>query len=284
MVVGQTAYVFPALAGKNYLGLLPSFRAPFPFKFSLYENYHENSYIQTGFPGGIPFAQLFWPELPIDRFGRTLETKSIKACKLHQQSRLIGGMAILMERVCQRRQNLINHFRNIMSLANPILLLRNLLAFLFYLPIRYIMPITLIVIGWKRSAIGKCIIVVPTNKTVAIVEGIAYLKGIDPEMHRLLTTEHKYLIWYHPKQFLQIRDIVTINDNFLLWGKEGVAILLVQCVLDFTIDYPAWKKTLSRKVRRRTRNEIQRQLFEWMSKHSFSSELLKQYREFAIDR
>jgi hypothetical protein len=170
-----------------------------------------------------------------------------------------------------------------MSITDPIRLIRNSLAFILYLPLRYLMPVTLILAGWKRSVIGTCTILVPEKQRETILNGIAYLRTLDPEMYRLLTVEHKYVISYHPKRFLQICSVVFISDNFLLWGKEGVAVFLVQCVFGFTIDYPSWKNTVSRGVRNRTRREIQLRLFEWISKQPFSPELINQYREFAAE-
>ncbi len=168
----------------------------------------------------------------------------------------------------------------------PIRVLRKSIAYLlFYLPVRFVMPLSLRLYGYKETIVGSCTILAPAKQMETILVGIEYLRTLDPEMFQRLTVENRYLFWYHPKRFLQSRDIFTITDNFLLWGKEGIAICFVQSVLDFNLKYLPSKRTSARNCEMVVvaRREIQRQVFEWTTKHSFPPELVKQYRVFAED-
>lgn len=170
-----------------------------------------------------------------------------------------------------------------MLLLEPFRILRNLLVFLTYLPIRYSLPITFRVFGAQKRVIGRCIIIAPPEQMRVLLEGIEHLRSIDPIMFKSLTIDHQYVFWYHPKRYLSCRDVFSIPDSYFNWGKEGVVIAFVQSVLYFTISYVNWEKnsfeTSQKRVARQ--NEIPKRLYEWMTRHSFSPELLQQYQEFA---
>jgi hypothetical protein len=169
-----------------------------------------------------------------------------------------------------------------MSLTDPIRLLRNWMAHLSYSFLEHIVLLPLR-FHCKRSIIGRCTILAPEKQMQTFLAGVEYLRTLDAEMFRQLTDEHQYLFWYHPKQFLRGRNTFAITDHFLRWGKEGIVIGFVQSILNYKIGYLKWEKTLchSREMRAAIRHEIRQKLFEWISKHPFSPELVKYYRELA---
>lgn len=133
--------------------------------------------------------------------------------------------------------------------------------------------------GYKCTVIGKCTILAPLEQMQIIVNGILYLRDLDPEMFRRLTVDHPYLFWYRKLEFIGCREIYTITDNFILWGNEGVATFAAQTVLDFNLRYLSQSQSCRNSSA--TRREIKRQVFEFVKKHSFSPDLIKQYQAFA---
>lgn len=158
-----------------------------------------------------------------------------------------------------------------------------LLGRLMYFVVRFGMPITIRLEGYKRSTIGKCVILAPPKQMQIILEGAKFLEAIDPSMFQQVTAERRYVFWYHPTRFVSCREIFTVTDNFLLWGKEGVAICFVQSVLDFTWIRLPFEKALTwcRENTIAAHREVQQQVFKWISDHSFPAELLKQYKEIS---
>lgn len=160
---------------------------------------------------------------------------------------------------------------------------RRLIATLLYLFIRVGLSCVWLfgIRGYKRSVVGNCIILAPPHQTQAILEGISFLEKIDLDMFRRLTADRKYILWYHKQRRGGACDVYSISDHYLRHGKEGVVICLVQSVLDRTMqdslsgfdnqpnDYTA------------KNHERQRQLFEFIKKHSFSPQLIKQYQKLA---
>ena len=132
---------------------------------------------------------------------------------------------------------------------------------------------------------GKCAIWAPPKQLHAILEGVKFLQAIDPEMFRRLTTARRYVVWYDPKHSLSCRDVFSITDNFLHWGREGVATCLVQNILDFTLLRLPFEKMLGleRENIVAARREVLQRLLKWVSEHSFSEELVKQYEEMVKD-
>lgn len=114
-----------------------------------------------------------------------------------------------------------------------------------------------------------------------ILSGIEFLKEIDSTMFQRLTVERRYTFWYYPSRMLQCYDIFNITDNFLCWGKEGVAICFVQCIFELTLGYPRRTKNMkaNHEVSLAIRRDIQQQILSWMVEHAFPAELLKQYEE-----
>lgn len=115
-----------------------------------------------------------------------------------------------------------------------------------------------------------------------MLEGVKFLQAIDPEMFERLTTQRRYVVWYDPKRSISCRDIFSVTDSFLSWGREGVATCLVQNVLDFTLLRLPFEKIsgLEHENLIAARRETLQRLFKWVSKHSFPEEFVKQYEEF----
>ena len=170
-----------------------------------------------------------------------------------------------------------------MLILRPIWVLRFFVGYsLFYLPARIVIPLQLRLKGYKRSVFGACTILAPPKEMQIILQGITYLQTLDPEMFQRLTAEHRYMFLYHPQKYLRFRRIFSITDNFLLWGNEGIATCFVQSILDFTLwVLPSERSLIKSNQVAATRQEIQRQVFEWVKKHSFRPELVKQYEKLA---
>jgi hypothetical protein len=171
-----------------------------------------------------------------------------------------------------------------MRLFGPSGILRFSVAHLFfYLPVRFVMPHTLWLVGQKRLVVGKCIILAPPKQMQIILQGITYLQTIDREMFLRLTAERRYIFWYHPKQFVECREIFTINENYLQWGKEGAVACFVQAIMDFNLKHLPLERSLFKKDYGvvADRYEIQQHVFEFVKKHSFPQELVDFYHEEA---
>lgn len=168
-----------------------------------------------------------------------------------------------------------------MILVWPMRVGHRLLAYLHYSFIRFGLPVASYLDGFKRSIIGKCIIFAPPKQMQVIMDGVTYLQTLDPNMFMRLTAERRYVFWYY-KRDLQCREIFSICDNFILWGKEGVVTFFVQCILDYNLKLLPLDKTLgTREASAARRRQIQQLLFEWLNKQSFNPELVRQYQEFA---
>ena len=169
----------------------------------------------------------------------------------------------------------------------PIRLVRHWAAYLLaYLPARILLRFIAPFSNYKRFKIGRCTVVAPAKQLEIIREGLTHLQAIDPEMYRRLIDERCYRFWYKDKgahQFLQCREIFAVADSYLSWGKEGVAIFFVQCMLDFNLQYLRMVRTFdhSAEAAKAARGEIQKQVFNWVKKHSFPPELVKHYEVIA---
>jgi len=168
-----------------------------------------------------------------------------------------------------------------MILSAPIRLGGRLLADLLYFSIRFALPPVMYSTGFKRSVIGKCIIFAPPKQMQVILGGVTYLQTLDHKMFLRLTAERRYVFWYHKSLCLQCKEIFSISDNFILWGKEGVITCFVQCIFEFTSKSLPLEKTLDKNHEATVakRRQIQQLVFEWLNKHSFAPELVKQYQE-----
>jgi hypothetical protein len=145
------------------------------------------------------------------------------------------------------------------------------------------MPLTLRLVGQERLVIGKCIILAPSKQMQIILQGITDLQTLDREMFLRLTAERRYIFWYHPKKYVHCREVFTITENFLLWGKEGVITCFVQAVLDFNLQYLPWERSMvEHRGEVADRHDIQQQVFEFLKKNSFSPELVEQYHKMSL--
>jgi ABC-type xylose transport system permease subunit len=129
--------------------------------------------------------------------------------------------------------------------------------------------------GLKRSVIGNCTILAPPKQMQLIMQGVEYLRTLDPEMFQKLTAEREYVFWYHKQRYMRCKEYFSIPDNFLLWGKEGIVTCFVQSIMSSSLEESPFKKSLV------TRRQVLQQVFEWVRKHSLPPELVKQYQEFA---
>ncbi len=167
----------------------------------------------------------------------------------------------------------------------PIRTLREAIAYLlFYLPVRFVMPLHLRLSGYEQSNIGACTILAPPKQMQIILEGVTYLQMLDSEMFRRLTAERRYIFWYFKQMpYLQCRNVFGITDSFMSWGKEGVVACFVQCVLYFNLEHLRRSQIKNCKDSATTRHEMQKQVLEFLERHSFPAELVKQYQAFAED-
>ena len=177
--------------------------------------------------------------------------------------------------------------RSIMKLLSSVIqVCRRSIAYLMCLLMRFSFPFGRLA-GYKRSCVGACTILAPPEKMPIILEGIALLQTLDPAMLRRLTGERPYFFWYNDKAtFLQAGELFAITDSFLYWGKEGIAIFFVQCMLEFDLMFLPRLRNLQWRPEDTSaaRSEIQRQVLEWIRQHSFQPELVRQYEEFAKQR
>lgn len=162
---------------------------------------------------------------------------------------------------------------------------RRLVSALLYLCYRFIEPLSQRMLGARSYRIGKCILLAPPKQLQAFLDGVAFVQTIDPKMFQRLTAEQRYVFIYKPKRNrgLYCREYFSITDKYLDWGKEGVALCLVQCILEFNLVYlPAARSlVVNREALIKARCEVQKQLFNWLKEHSFSIELVKQYEIIA---
>jgi hypothetical protein len=135
--------------------------------------------------------------------------------------------------------------------------------------------------GYKRSVVGKCVILAPSLQMQTIIEGISFLEKIDLDMFKRLTTDRKYFFWYHKQRRVGALDVYSITDHYLCHGKEGVVICLVQSVLDRAMIESLTGFSTQPGDRTVKNKERRQQLFEFIKKHLFSPQLVKQYQKLA---
>jgi hypothetical protein len=167
------------------------------------------------------------------------------------------------------------------SLLNQIY--RRLMACLLYAAAKCMMLFVSLfgIGGYKRSIVGTCVILAPPKQTEAILEGIAYLRDIDSEMFKRLTAERKYVLWYHKESRKGAYEIYSITDRYLVNGKEGVVISLVQSVLDRDMKDSVGRLRVKPYDATAELRDGRRQILEFMKRHSFSPELVAQYQKLA---
>jgi hypothetical protein len=130
----------------------------------------------------------------------------------------------------------------------------------------------------KKTVIGTCVIWAPQKQMQAILEGIEYLQNLDSEMFNRLTVERKYVLWYDKKHRTNAYEAYSISDPYLLNGKEGVVIFLVQTVLNRTTQDSMGRFRVKRAEALVAGQANRKQLFEFINKHLFSPRLIKQYQ------
>jgi hypothetical protein len=156
----------------------------------------------------------------------------------------------------------------------PIQIFRYSVAYVFfYLSIRFTMPFTLRLGGYKRSVVGTCTILAPQKQMQVILHGLTYLQALDSEMFQRLTVEQRYVFWYHKSRYLRCFEFFTITDNFLSWGDEGVAACFVQSILSLPLRKPFLNEDVVI-----TRSQAQQQFSEWLKKHSISPNFSQHYQ------
>ncbi len=137
----------------------------------------------------------------------------------------------------------------------------------------------------QKSVNGKCIILAPPKQMEVFIEGLAFLQEIDSNMFHRLTDDNHFFFVYVKNRTGSFDRFFCINDAFLSWGQEGVAIYFAQAVLDFSLMCLPAKMTRieTRTTRIITRCEIQKQLLNWIYQHShsFDAALVKHYEEIA---
>jgi hypothetical protein len=130
----------------------------------------------------------------------------------------------------------------------------------------------------KKTVIGTCVIWAPPKQMQAILEGIEYLQQLDPEMFKRLTAERKYVLWHDKKHRTNAYAAYSISDPYLLNGREGVVIFLVQTILNRTAQDSLGRLRMKRADALAADRENRKQLFEFIKMHSFSPQLIKQYQ------
>jgi|SRR5579862_428063 len=161
---------------------------------------------------------------------------------------------------------------------------RLMIARLLYLQLQLFLVPVLRLGGYKQSRVGSCTVLAPVDKMGVILEGITLLKTLDLAMYHRVTDERPYIVWYNEKaRYIQYREYFTITDNYVSWGKEGVAVFFVQLILDFDVKYLPTNTavTMDAEQTLEARYRIQRQVLEWLKPRSFPMEMVRQYEKFA---
>jgi hypothetical protein len=168
------------------------------------------------------------------------------------------------------------------QLSGPLAFCRRLITTAAYCAIRFGLPLSMrLFAGCKRSTIGSCTVIAPQKQMQLVLDGINLLKTIDLQMFQQLTAGRPFMFWYNPEHITQLRDIFSITDNFLSWGKEGVSVFFVQCVLETNMEHVAltgagdWTYQDGVRLRR----EVQIGVLDWIKRQPFSPELIKEYEE-----
>jgi hypothetical protein len=161
-----------------------------------------------------------------------------------------------------------------MSKVSPILVLAHLLSYPLYWFVRFGLGSALPLTGCNRFSVGTCTILAPPKQMESILQSIEYLRTLDPEMFQRLTTERRYIFWYTKRRYMRCKEYFSLSDNFLLWGKEGVVTCFVQSIIGSPLEDSPFKKSPV------TRHQVLQQVSEWLRRHAFQPELVKQYEEF----
>lgn len=151
----------------------------------------------------------------------------------------------------------------------------HVLTYPVYWLVKFALGPALPLTGFKRTIVGTCTILAPPKQMETIMQGIAYLRTLDPEMFQRLTTKQRYVFWYTKHRYMRCYEYFALSNNFLLWGNEGIVTCFVQSIMASSLEQSPFSKSTA------TRLQVQQQVFEWLKGHSFASELVNQYREFA---
>jgi hypothetical protein len=127
--------------------------------------------------------------------------------------------------------------------------------------------------GGVRLKFGNCVIWVPKSRKQIILEGLDKLKAKDRDMNLFLTQNH-FIFFYSLKPVRNSGGrIYGLEEQFIKWGAEGVAVSLVQSALMFKA-CPSINRARLCKEQVDALKLVPESTLEWMRQHSFRDEFI----------
>ena len=126
-------------------------------------------------------------------------------------------------------------------------------------------------LGYKTLRIGHCTFMAPGKQLEVIARGTDRLHGLDPDLFSKLASQKGLIFWYHKQKLIQAKRIISITDDWLVWGADGVATFLAESLIgleyresrDYDFDVSA--------------AVVRDRLCNWVAKHQINPELKAQY-------
>ena len=151
-------------------------------------------------------------------------------------------------------------------------------AFYFrYLVLIVLIPTISKLCGYRKLTFGSSIVWTPENRREVIIDGFDLLRGFDLKKYSCITGEGHFVFFYFTGKSSPFGGrYYALEEQFVRWGREGVAALLVQSVLMFEAVPTVGK------VRFKPGDSVLRlvapQVVEWMRDHSFRADFIEGYR------
>ncbi|HTQ50964.1 MAG TPA: hypothetical protein VMJ12_09660 [Candidatus Acidoferrales bacterium] len=110
-----------------------------------------------------------------------------------------------------------------------------------------------------------------------ISEGFDFLQANDKKMYNCITSEGRFVFFYTVGNCSNFGGrYYGIEEQFIRWGREGVAAFLVQSILMF--DAVPTVSKVSFKPGASALRSAAPQVVEWMRDHSFRADFIEGYR------
>jgi hypothetical protein len=134
-------------------------------------------------------------------------------------------------------------------------------------------------LGYSQWCRGNCIVWAPKHIVEQAKEAIVYVQGIADETSLDFGNHSKIILWYDKDRLVRCKNIFTICDRTLAWGRDGIIAHLVTS--SFTLrSYPK-SGFATREEGRVAQQLVMRQSHEWLKKHGLADGLVQQYAEWA---
>jgi hypothetical protein len=137
--------------------------------------------------------------------------------------------------------------------------------------------------GYRKLTFGSSIVWTPENRRESIIDGFDFLQSTDKKMFNCITAEGRFVFFYTAGKCSNFGGrYYGLEEQFVGWGREGIAVFLVQSIL-MREAVPTMNKVNLKQGAPALRLVAPR-VVEWMRAHSFRADFIEGYCSAAHKR